>query len=352
MTQGQQTTIAGIYEVCIGIPDPIFAIQYWEQFGYRIGQVGELPADHAYQLYGVNSSLRSIRLYHQNADHGLIRLMVWQKPTNQGLGLASMKIKGNRWATTLTADILTILNHAEDAKAQGWAIKYTNPQWEVIYNKERKSRPFTDPRVGVREMLLLQPLTRQILFQRFGYTITDYGQINYGAAFQTSQCTHMGIIVQDDTKEILKFYEEVLGLLRVRDDVETTYESSQAAGEIFDLQPGEKFIVTAFDDPRSAKNHLMAARSGRLYIVRFPEAINLESRFEASQPGCFGISLYTYRIRDIQQYCHRIKASSVLKYTSIIENEFREKSFSFVAPDGYFWNLVQSNEFSLNPESK
>lgn len=51
MTQGQETAmgyapplaIAGIYEVCIGVPDPIFAIQYWEQFGYRIGQVGELP---------------------------------------------------------------------------------------------------------------------------------------------------------------------------------------------------------------------------------------------------------------------------------------------------------------------
>ncbi|MBE9198866.1 MULTISPECIES: VOC family protein [unclassified Nodularia (in: cyanobacteria)] len=340
MTDGKETAIAGIYEVCIGVPDPIFAIQYWEQFGYRIGQVGELPADAADQLYGVNSSLRSIRLYHQNVDHGLIRLMVWQKPTNQGLGLASMKVKGNRWATTLTADLLTILNHAEDAKAGRWAIRYTNPHWEVIYNKERKSRPFTDPAVGVREMLLLQPLTRQVLFQRFGYTLPDYGQINHNAAFKTSQCTHMGMIVQDDSKRILKFYEEVLGLLRVRDDVETSYESSPAGREMFDLKPGEKFIVTAFDDPRSSQTDLMAARSGRLYIIRFPEAINLESRFESSQPGCLGISLYTYRARDIQEYCDRIKASSVLKYTNIIENEFREKSFSFVAPDGYFWNLL------------
>ncbi|GAX34252.1 VOC family protein [Nodularia sp. NIES-3585] len=341
MTDEKETAIAGIYEVCIGVPDPIFAIQYWEQFGYRIGQVGELAADAAYQLYGVNSSVRSIRLNHQNADHGLIRLMVWQKPTNQGLGLESMKVKGNRWATTLTADILTILNHAEDAKAGRWAIRYTNPHWEVIYNKERKSRPFTDAAVGVREMLLLQPLTRQVLFQRFGYTLPDYGQINHNAAFKTSQCTHMGLIVQDDSKQILKFYEEVLGLLRVRDDVETSYESSPAGREMFDLKPGEKFIVTAFDDPRSSKTDLMAARSGRLYIIRFPEAMNLESRFESSQPGCLGISLYTYRARDIQEYCDRIQASSVMKYTNIIENEFREKSFSFVAPDGYFWNLLE-----------
>jgi len=342
MTLGQETKIAGIYEVCIGVPDPIFAIQYWEQFGYRIGQVGQLPATTAYQLYGVNSALRSIRLYHQNADHGLIRLMVWQNPTNQGLGLASMKIKGNRWATTLTSDILTILNHAEEAKAAGFAVRYSIPYWEVIYNKERKSRPFIDPTIGVREMLLLQPLTRQVLFQRFGYTIPNYGHINDASVFKTSQFTHMGIIVQDDSKISLKFYEEVLGLLRVRDDVETSYESSPAGRDLFDLKPGEKFIVTTFDDPRSSQTDLMAARSGRLYVIRFPEAMNLESKFEAAQPGSLGMSLYTYRVQRIEEYCDRIKSSQVLNFTNIIENEFREKSFSFTSPDGYFWNLVET----------
>lgn len=341
MVQEQQTTIAGIYEVCIGVPEPISAIQYWEQFGYRIGQVGELSATLAHQLYGVNSSLSSIRLYHQDADHGLIRLMIWQNPTNQGLGTSSMKVKGNRWATALTADALTILNHAEEAKAAGWDIRYSIPYWEIIYNKERKSRPFIDPAVGVREMLLLQPLARQVLFQRFGYTLPDYGQINQNATFQTSQFTHMGLIVQDDSKETLKFYEDILGLLRVRDDVETSYESSLAGRDLFDLNPGEKFIVTAFDDPRSSVSDFMAARSGRLYIVRLPDAINLESRFEAAQPGSLGMCLYTYRVQGIQTYCDRIQQSLAQNVTNIVSNEFGEMSFSFIAPDGYFWTLVE-----------
>jgi catechol 2,3-dioxygenase-like lactoylglutathione lyase family enzyme len=153
----------------------------------------------------------------------------------------------------------------------------------------------------------------------------------------------MGIIVQDDSKTSLKFYEEVLGLLRVRDDVETSYESSPAGRDLFDLQPGEKFIVTTFDDPRSSQTDLMAARSGRLYVVRFPESMNLESRFEAAQPGSLGMSLYTYRVQGIQEYCDRIKSSSVLNFTNIVENEFREKSFSFIAPDGYFWNLLEGS---------
>ncbi|MCM0589950.1 MAG: VOC family protein [Gloeotrichia echinulata DVL01] len=337
-----QPAIEGIYEVCIGISEPISAIQYWEQFGYRIGQVGELSAVAANELYGVNSSLRSIRLDHQNADHGLIRLMIWENPTNPGLGTASMKVKGNRWATSLTADLLTILNHIEDAKAAGWDIRYTQPYWEVIYNKERKSRPFIDESIGVREMLLLQPLARQVLFQRFGYTLPYYGQISDRAAFKTSQFTHMGLIVQDDSKETLKFYEDVLGLLRVRDDVETSYESSPAGRDIFDLNPGEKFIVTAFDDPRSSQTDFTAARSGRLYLVRFPDSIKLESRFEAAQPGSLGISLYTYRVRGIETYCDRIRASSVQKITNTILNEFGENSFSFISPDNYFWTLLEA----------
>jgi catechol 2,3-dioxygenase-like lactoylglutathione lyase family enzyme len=344
MTQAQQPNITGIYEVCIGVPEPISAIQYWEQFGYRIGQVGELTANAANQLYGVNSALHSIRLYHQNADHGLIRLMVWQKPINQGLGTGTMKVKGNRWATSLTNDLLTILNHAEEAKKAGWDIRYSQPYWEIIYNKERKSRPFIDPVVGVREMLLLQPLARQVLFQRFGYTLPHYGQIHEHAVFKTSQFTHMGLIVQDDSKETLKFYEQVLGLLRVRDDVETSYESSPAGRDIFDLNPGEKFIVTAFDDPRSSATDFTAARSGRLYIVRFPEAMNLESQFTLAQPGSWGISLYTYRVRGIEVLGDRISQTPARNLTSIVTNEFGEPSFSFTSPDGYFWTLIASND--------
>lgn len=337
------TTIEGIYEVCIGVPEPISAIRYWQQFGYHIGKVGELTAEAAYQLYGVNSSLKSVRLDHQNADHGLIRLMTWEQTTNQGLGISSMKVTGNRWTTALTDNLLGVLNHAENAKAIGKTIRYSYPYWEVIYQKDKKSQPFVEPAVGVREMLLLQPLSRQVLFQRFGYVMSQYGKINHNAAFSTSQFTHLGLVVQDDSKQTLDFYEEVLGLLRTRDDVETSYESSSAGRDLFDLQPGEKFIVTAFDDPRSSRTDAMAARSGRLYIVRFPESIPLEYCYTLAQPGSLGMSLYTYRVQGIENYFDRVQSSNAQKFTNIVSNEFGEKSFSFVAPDGYFWTLVAKN---------
>ncbi|NES07216.1 MAG: VOC family protein [Okeania sp. SIO2F4] len=331
-------TIEGIYEVCIGITEPLPMIQYWQQFGYRIGKTGELTAPTVKNLYGVNSNLRSIRLYHQNVDHGLIRLMVWEKPINEGLEMTSMKVLGNRWATSLTTDVLNILNHVEDGKLAGLPITYTFPQWEIIYKTE-KGRPFIDPAVGVREMMLLQPLTRQVLFERFNYTVPEYGKIDRTSTLKTSQFTHAGMIVQDDSKETLEFYEDVLGLLRARDNSETSYESSEAARQIFDLQPGEKFTLTAFDDPRSSTNW-QEARSGRMYIIRFPEEIKLQSGFDKSQPGCLGMSLYTYRVNNIKYYFDRVKNSTVTQITDIIDNEFGEHSFSFVAPDGYLWNLI------------
>jgi catechol 2,3-dioxygenase-like lactoylglutathione lyase family enzyme len=344
MTQPQfapaSNSIGGIYEVCIGVREPIAAIQYWQQFGYRIDRIGELAASVAQQLYGVNSGLRSIRLAHQDADCGLIRLMVWERPTNDGLGLESMKVNGNRWATTLTGDVLNIANHATEAAKAGLPIKSTTPHWEIIYNKERASRPFLDPAIGVREMLLIQPLYRQVLFQRFGYTMPYYGQIDTTSAFKTSQFTHMGMVIQDDGKETLKFYEEVLGLLRVRDDVETSYESSLAGREIFDLAPGEKFFVTAFDEARSSTTDFLAAHPGRLYIIRFPDSLEIESRFDRSQPGCLGMCLYTYRVTGLDAYLDRLAASQAQNLTDIVTNEFGEASLSFVAPDGYFWTLV------------
>jgi len=341
LSQEFTSSLIGIYEVGIGVPNLDAAISYWQQFGYHVGEIGSLAAETAQALYRFNSDLRSVRLSHQIADHGLIRLMQWEQPRNQGLGLTSMRVNGNRWATTLTADLLTILNQAEEADRAGSPIRYTMPYWEIIYNKERQMRPFIDPAIGVREMLLLQPLTRQVLFQRFGYTLPNYGQINEQAIFKASQVTHMGIVIQDDSKETLKFYEDVLGLLRVRDDVETTYESSQAGRQIFDLQPGENFFVTAFDDPRSSVTDLQAARSGRLYVVRFPEAQSLPDRFELAKPGCLGMSLYTYQVSDLAAYRGRVQASAAQAVTELYSNEFGDRSFSFIAPDGYFWTLVE-----------
>ena len=340
MVPTPSSSIQGIYEVCIGVHEAQPLIDYWQQFGYHVGAEGTLLAQDAQQLYGVDSPLRSLRLEHQTADHGLIRLMVWENPLNAGLSMVPMKVRGNRWATSLTLDVMNLWNQAVTAEAAGMPIHYGPPQWTVIY-PTAQGRPFLDPLVGVREMLLLQPLMRQVVFERFNYTVPDYGHPNLDSAFQASQVTHMGLVVQDDSQETLRFYDEVLGLLRVQDALESTYETALGGRQIFDLQPGERFWVTAFDDPRSSKTDWQAARSGRLYIVRFPETLALPDYREQARPGALGISLYTYRVQGLEGYCDRIHASSAQHITKIVTNEFGDRSFSFIAPDGYFWTLIE-----------
>jgi uncharacterized glyoxalase superfamily protein PhnB len=77
--------------------------------------------------------------------------------------------------------------------------------------------------------------------------------------------------------------------------------------------------------------------------MRFPENIKLESCFELAQPGSLGMCLYTYCVEEIKTYFEIICASNARNNTDIIKNEFGELSFSFVAPDGYFWTLIARN---------
>ena len=333
-------TIGGVYEAGIGTNDSNATVKYWERFGYRVGQTGELDEKQAEKLYGVKSKLKSIRLFHQDSDHGLIRIMQWEKPTNEGLQMSRMNVLGNRWGAMLTADVYNLQNHAEEAIAQKREVFMVEPQRAEIYKLEKRPQPFMENYATVREMCLIQPETRQILFQRFGYTLPLYGKINEQSFFKTSQITHFGMVVYLN-RDNLDFYDKVLGLLRVKDH--ETFESdynNPSSRAVFSLEKYQKYGATDFDDPRSSKNPV-EARSGRLKIIWFSPDSKLLDKFDYSKPGSLGYSLYTFRVKGIEDYRKRIKASKAKDLTDILTNEFGEKSFSFVAPDGYFWTIVE-----------
>jgi catechol 2,3-dioxygenase-like lactoylglutathione lyase family enzyme len=336
----QETTIGGVYEIGVGTRDLEAQVKYWERFGYRAGPMGELSASDAEKLYGVKSKLKSIRLFHQDADHGLIRVMQWEKPVNEGLQLARMNVLGNRWGAMLTGDVYNLQNHAEEALAQKLPVFMVEPQRAEIYKLEKRPAPFLENYATVREMCLIRPETRQILFQRFGYNLALYGRVNEQSFFRSSQVTHVGMVVYRD-KANLDFYEKVLGLLRVKEN--ENYDSdynNPSSRAIFSLEKHQKYGATDFDDPRSSKNPAQA-RSGRLKIIWFSPDSKLDKKFDHSRPGSLGYSLYTYRVKRIEDYRKRVKDSQAKDVTDIMKNEFGEKSFSFVAPDGYFWTIVE-----------
>ena len=339
----EESIIGGVYEVAIGATNADPLIKYWMQFGYRVGETGELAANEALNLYGVESKLNSIRLYHQDADHGLIRLFVWDKPTNDGLQLSKMKVVGNRWGTMLTTDICDLQNHAEEAIEQKLPIYLVPPIRSEIYKLKTRPVPFVENYLAVREMCLIQPLARQVLFQRFGYTLPLYGKVNESSFFKTSQITHFGMVIDDDI-EHLRFYDNVLGLLRGIDQKPgtSTYEDPSARA-MFSLEANESYATTDFDDPHSSPIDPQKVRSGRLKIIRFPSEAKLENKINHANPGSLGFSLYTLRVNTIEKYHLKLKQSNATQVTDICKNEFNELSFSFTAPDGYCWTILQQN---------
>lgn len=341
-TTNDSATIGGIFEICIGVKeaDVQAQIRYWQQLGYRVGSEGKLTAADAKQLYGVDSDLKSIRLLHQDSDHGLIRLMVWDKPVNEGLGLVRLIAPGSRWTSTLTRDVLNLYNHAEAAARAKLPIHVVPPQWSEIYKLEQ-SAPFTGDIVGVRELVVLQPLTRQMFFERFGYTAPNYGKINEDAKFKTSQVTHVGLVFASDDANAVKFYGEVLGLKLTVVEKKTTYEDlDQSSRNLYDLKPGEFYYGTTVDDPR-AGNTPEQAVSGRMLVRRLPVKATQKNLLAQAQPGSLGLSLYTYRVRNIATYHAKVKASAARNVTALRRNEFGEISFSFTAPDGHTFTLLE-----------
>jgi catechol 2,3-dioxygenase-like lactoylglutathione lyase family enzyme len=334
----QSPAISGLYEVCVGVSEELAQLRYWQRFGYRIGEIGELNAEQAQRLYGVHSRLRSIRLRHLDTDHGLVRLMVWERPTGAGLGLSRMRALGNRWAAMMTADLSNVLNHVEAAKRAGQPIYFTPPLMNLIPLGDGPATPFVNPLHAIREFAFALPEARHVIFQRFNYARPLYGKLDENSFFRNSQVTHVGLVTNCSQQQ-LAFYDDALGLLRTEDNARSDH-TNEAARTLFELQPGESYFITSFDDPRSSKE-FARMRSGRLIIFRFPPEVPLEDRRADSRPGVLGLSLYTLRALDLATYHARVKQSAASGVTPILRNEFGERSFSFIAPDGYCWTLLE-----------
>lgn len=333
-------SISGLYELVIGITaeDEVNLTQYWQQFGFNVEQSGTLSATQANELYGVNSNLRSLRLYNQTRDRSLLRLMVWENPVNEGLGLTPLKAVGSRWGTSLSLDVFNIANHTEDAIAAGLPIYYVSPQRNLI-NRPESFKPFLEVNPCVHEMVLIQQLTRQVLFERHDYTRPNSGIVNPNSHFKASEFVHVGLIVDCD-HEKLDFYDQVLGLRRVVDNRESKYgEASSRILELKNSENGERMFNNYFTAPVTSNTDKPEIRSGNLEILRFEGS--LPNKLNYSHPGCLGVCLYTMKVSDLELYHQSVKNSEAKKVTKIHENEFGEKSFSFIAPDGYFWTLLE-----------
>ena len=151
-------------------------------------------------------------------------------------------------------------------------------------------------------------------------------------------------MIRQDDDHVLDFYEKALGLMRQKEYV---VEGGAAfcvkgAAAVFDLRGDEVYYVTDFDDPRSSLE-IKAHRSGRLKFIRLKKECDMPRVWDRQRPGSLGMSLYTYRVRSVENYRQRVMEHGATEVTEILDNEFGNLSFSFVAPEGSSWNLIQDD---------
>ncbi len=331
--------VGGLFEAFHAVPDPVAAIRYWQSFGYRVGADARLDAADAKKLYGVNLGLRSIRLQHQDADHGLVRLMVWDGAVGPGLGARPIRGLGTRWTGQKTLNMTRLHDHADAAQGLGEDTWIVLPFF-VGFTPRDKLAPFAQAIPGVREMVALRALTRQVFIEFVGWELPQYGRVDPNCLFQTSQFTHQCLMIQDDSKKSLAFYDDVLGMVRLNDST-SAYRPGVGPNRIFDLVEGEAFHATDFDDPR-ATSAPVERRSGRLKIIRLEEGRAARDWRDLSRPGHLGYTGNSIRVSDLDGMRELVRGAGATAVTAATADEFGQRAFSFDSPDGYFWTAIEA----------
>ena len=331
--------IGGIYDIGVGVKDRDSAIEFWSSCGYRPGPEGQLSAEDAHKLYGVDSAVKSIRLLHQDATAGLIRLMQWDRPTGPGLNMAPLRTHGCRWSVHRTDNIANAYVHGEVLRQQGKPIYLVGPHYNFdLGKKTADKRPFKETLSASGDVLLFQPEAQLVAMTRMNFAVPKYGTINEDAPLRLSEGCHMAVVIQANDISIFDFYEDVIGFKRYH-QVDISYQPGYMPSDMFELSPEETFSEVDFDDPEVGDDpaeHL----PGRLrcFIVRSSKPA--DDRLALSQPGNLGYSFYTVRVSDLPAMHEKISTSKASGVTEIRTDEFDTESFSFVAPDGFAWTVM------------
>lgn len=324
----EDTVISGIFENCVGADQLTDTLHYWAELGYREVDRGQLTAEQAGVLYGYSAALTSVRLQNGNsADHGLVRVMLWEKPRNAGLGFALPLVQGSRWFASLVKDVYVVADAFADDKENGGNWNYTEPV-RGIEGIGHQGTGLFNRFVGVREMFVIGPQTRQAFFQRYNYDRPGYGTIDPSSPMQVSEGTHSSIVTSNH--DLSLFYMDVFGLIPMEFNVKRSGYQNPATRQILMMQDGQEFLLSAFVSPK------MTVGMFQVYTPLYPTP---DHRSDA-QPGSLGLCLFTYQVEDITAVHDRVTQSPATQVTPIVSNEFGEASFGLVAPDGMYWVIV------------
>lgn len=329
-----ETGISGLYEVMIGSRDAAYPIRYFKEFGFTAVDSAAISADEAFALYGVRSALKSYRLQNDSIDsHGLLRILVWEKPLGEGVGYAPPETIGSRMSVMMTADIMRlydIYNHLRNNK-QPWLP--TEPVADDLFglNKNKPADFFNRP-VLVRENAVYGAFFNHVFFQRNGYAIPGYGHINPKAPLKTSEFTHHDFFIKAESMEALSYLRDALGL---QPEKEPEIDGDWLAGprRVFMMEQGYSHWYQGFVSPNNICGKL------KFFIPRGTKPdLSAHQRI-----GELGITLHSFFTPKLDFVYDLVKKDARLKAGAIRKNEFGERAFVFSDSAGISWQIIEKN---------
>lgn len=329
----------GVYDIGVGVDNMERAVEFWRGFGYHVGEMGQLPADQSEALYGVYSSVTTTRLFHQSARQGLIRLVRWNDTPGPGLQMAPLRTAGTRWSVHKTDDLLTAYSHGLTTQLQRKPISILGP---IINARSARAiddqQPFREPVPCSYNLQLFQPESQVVVMQRQHIDVSSYGEINQNSLLRTSQACHVALVHQGFDEAIPAFYEKAFGVVRTG-SIQLQYDPDSVATAMFNLAPGESLREIDLDDPRCSADGV-DPQPGRLRLFFLESDLPLPKKHASASPGQLGYCLYSYRTRDPERLRESVISAGAYSVTALLSDEFGRPSFSFRAPDGYFWQIL------------
>jgi hypothetical protein len=333
------TGISGVYEAMVATDNPAFQIRYFTEFGFKVTDSAVFTKEQAQKLYGLASALKSYRLQNSNTDsHGLIRLLVWEKPLGNGIGYSEPETIGSRMFVMKTNDIVRlhdIFLMLRKEKQEKWLP--TEPLFDdpLRINKNGETGFFKRP-VGVRENAVYGEYFTHVFFQRYGYEIPGYGTISSESPLKTSELTHHDWFIKVDSMPQLMYLQTALGL-KAEKEPEIDGDWLKGAKAVFQMKDGYTHWYQGFVSPNNICGKL------KFFMPRGPKP----DRSEHQRIGELGLTLHSFYTPKLD-YVYSLVKRHGIKPSEISKNEFGERSFVFKGPEGASWQILEKLSEPVN----
>jgi hypothetical protein len=327
----------------LGAESADYPLRYFAEFGFRVIDSASFSAEQARQLYGMPSALKSYRLQNGDIDsHGLLRVLVWDKPLGPGVGYAPPETIGSRMSVMMTDDIMRLYDVFLAARESKQPWLPTEPIVDDLFglNKENQNDLFTRP-VQVRENAVYGEFFNHVFFQRYGYAIPGYGTINPEAPLKTSEFTHHDFIINAESMAPLRYLRDALGLKPEGEPV-ISGDWQKGPQRVFVMEPGYSHWYQGFVSPNNICGKL------KFFIPRGEKP----DRSERQRPGELGITLHSFHTPRLDMVHRLVKSDSTLSAGEITTNEFGERSFVFSDSVGIYWQIIEKMSTRHQPATQ